>query len=171
LLAGGAITPVHNLGFVNDEALVLGGLQAWPMPYRAIYVYRTTTGPANEVVMIVIDPVFVPGRRTGRLDAPDEAIFGQDAQSVVHGLTRYCSDISAYHVFDLVRRAMRSGGHRPQDGQTLSRYLNTALAKEVGRDRYCPEHNLDSCSDSGLCQVSPGLPMTVSPAAPTVPAA
>ena len=62
LLAGGAVTPVDNLGFVDDEPVVLGGLQAWPMPYRAIYVCRATTGPANDVVVIVIHPVLVPGR-------------------------------------------------------------------------------------------------------------
>jgi hypothetical protein len=156
VLAGGAVTPVDNLGFVDDEPVVLGGLQAWPMPYRAIYVCRAATGPANDVVVIVIDPVFVPGRRTRRLDTPDEAIVGQNAQGVVHRLTRHSSDISPNDLFDLVRGAVRPGGHRPQNGQTLSRYLNAVLAKEVGRDRgYFPEHKLDSYSDSGLCQVSP----------------
>lgn len=126
------------------------------MPYRAIYVCRATTGPANDVVVIVIHPVLVPRRRTRRLDTPDEAIVGQNAQSVVHRLTRHSSDISPYDLFDLVCRAVRPGGDRPQDGQTLSRYLNTALAKEVGRDRgYFPEHKLDSYSNSGLCQISP----------------
>ena len=124
------------------------------MPYRAVDINRATARATDDVVMIVVDPVLIAARRMGRLNAPYEAIFGQNAQGVVYRLARDRTDLSPHQVLDLVRRAVRAVGHRSQDSQTLSRHLDTAFTEQAGRVRtYFPEHKLDCCSDSGLCQV------------------
>ncbi len=111
------------------------------MPDGAVNVYRPAAGATDEVVVVVIDPVLVTGRRARRLDTPDEAIAGQHAQGVVNRLTGDRSDVIADKLLDLVRRAVRPGCHRPQDGETLGRHLNTPLAEEVGgAGAYFPEH-------------------------------
>jgi hypothetical protein len=42
------------------------------------------------------------------------------------------TDLRPHILGDIVRGAVRSIGHRPQDGQTLGRDLETVLAKKVG---------------------------------------
>ena len=124
------------------------------MPYRAVDVHRVAASAADEVVVVVIDPVLVAGRRTCRLDTPDQAAIGQNAQGVVHRLTGDCADLTAYHLFDLVSRPVGPAGHGAEHGQTLRRHLYAPLAKEGGRaGGYFPEHEFDSYSNSGLCQV------------------
>ena len=110
---------------------MIRGLQAWAAPHRAVDIDRAPAMAADEVVVVVIDPLFVASRRAGRLDAADEAFVGQGTEGVVHRLTRDGTDISPHELLDLVRRAVRPARHRPQDGQTLSRHLNTVLAEEV----------------------------------------
>jgi hypothetical protein len=122
--------------------VVVGGPQAWPVPYRAVDVYGAATGAAYEVMVVVSDPVLVPSRRAGRLDPPDEVIFGQDAQGVVDRLTRDGADVIAHQPLDLLRRPVRPAGHGPHDSQSLSRHLNPSPPEQVGRAIAClPEHN------------------------------
>ena len=88
LLAVGAVAPVDDLGFVDDEPVVIGGLQARPVPHRAVDVDGDAAAAADEVVVVVVDPVLVASRRARRLDAPDESLLGQDAEGVVDRLAR-----------------------------------------------------------------------------------
>ena len=81
--------------------------------------------------MVVVDPVLVTSRRTRRLDTPNQPLLGQGAESVVHRLTRNSTDLAPHDLLNVVRRAMRSTRHRPQDSQTLSRNLNTVLAEKT----------------------------------------
>ncbi len=154
LLALGAGTPVDDLGFVNCEAVVVGGLQARPVPYCAVDVLRAAACATDEVVVVVIDSVLIAGGRARGLDAPNEAIIGQYAEGVVYRLARDCTDLSSYELSDLVCRAVRPTAHCPEDSQTLSGNLDSAPAQRIGCARACfPEHELDYYSDSGLCQV------------------
>ena len=52
------------------------------------------------------------------------------AEGVVHGLTRDGTDLGPYDRVDVVRGAVRSVRHRPQDGQTLGGDLHTVLAEK-----------------------------------------
>ena len=154
LLALGAGTPVNDLGFVNYEPVVVGGLQARPVPYRALDVFRAAASATDEVVVVVIDSVLIAGGRARRLDAPNEAIIGQYAEGVVYRLAGDGTDLRSYELSDLVCRAVRPTAHCPENSQTLSGNLDTAPAQRVGCARACfPEHELDYYSDSGLCQV------------------
>ena len=80
--------------------------------------------------MVVTDPILVAGRRPGGLDAPEEALVGEGREGVVHRLTRDGTDLGPYDVVDVVRGAVRSVGHRPQNSQTLGRDVQTVPAEQ-----------------------------------------
>jgi hypothetical protein len=112
--------------------VIIGRLQAWPVPYRAVDVYGAATGAAHDVMVVVIDPVFIAGRRARRLGTPDEVIFGEDAQRVVDRLTRNGANVRPYQLLYLVRRSVRPAGHSSHDGQALSGHLNASPPERVG---------------------------------------
>ena len=80
------------------------------------------------MVVIVTHPILVPGRRTGRLDAPDETLVGQQSEGIVYRLAGYAADLRTHGLRDVVRGAVRSIGHGAQNGQTLRRDLDTVLS-------------------------------------------
>lgn len=123
------MTPIDDLGLVDAESVIVGGVKARPRPGRTIDVDRPATAATYQVVMVVVDPILVPGWRPRRLDAPNQPLLGQGAERVVHRLTRDRADLGPHEFFDVVRRAVRPAGHRPQNGQTLSRHLDTMAAK------------------------------------------
>jgi hypothetical protein len=65
------------------------------------------------MVVVVTDPILVAGRRPVGLDAPDEAVVGQDPEGVVYRLMRDSTDLGPYDLSDVVCRAMLSNGYRP----------------------------------------------------------
>ncbi len=95
----------------------------------AIDVKHQSAVTTDQVVMVVTDSLLVAGRRPGRLDTPDEALVDQNAEGVVHPLARDGTDLGPDHLRYIVCGAVRSFGHRPQDGQPLGRDLDTVLAK------------------------------------------
>ncbi len=127
----GASTPEDDLGFVDLVAGVVGSDQARGVASSTVNVDHPAAGSADEVVVVITDPVLVAGRRPGRLDALEEALVGEDRQGVVHRLTGDGTDIGPYGLVDFVRRAVRSVGHCPQNGQTLGRDLQTVLAENA----------------------------------------
>jgi len=129
----GATAPVDYLGLVDLEARVIHGGQARRGTDRTVDIHHPAAVPADEVVMIIAGPPLVTRRRPGGLDATDETLVGQDAQSVVHRLTGDDADLGAHDLGGFVRRTVRSARHRRQNGQTLSRDLDTVSTKKIGR--------------------------------------
>ena len=84
------------------------------------------------MVVVVTDAVLITGRRPGRLDAPEQTLVDQDAEGVVHPLTRDRTNLSSDGLGNVVCAAVRSIGHRPQNGQPLGGDLDTVLAEESG---------------------------------------
>ena len=91
------------------------------------------TRATDHVVVVVTDPIFKAGRRTGGLDAPDETLLGQDFEGVVYSLPRNGADFGTNVTCDVFRRAVGPTRHSPQHGQTLGRNLDTVSAKKVNR--------------------------------------
>jgi hypothetical protein len=83
-------------------------------------------------MMVVPYPILISGRRPGRLDAPDEAVLGQDAEGVVHRLAGDGADLGPHVLVDVVGGAVRSTGHRSHDRQTLRRDLQPVLTEHGG---------------------------------------
>jgi len=125
--------PVRDLGLVYFIALVVGRRQTGRGADRAVDVHHAAANTANQVVVVVADPILEPGRRPGGLDAPDEAFGHQKTQGVVHRLERDGPDLGADELGHGVGRAVRLTRHGAQDSQSLGRDLNAVLAKEVGR--------------------------------------
>ena len=69
------------------------------------------------------------------MDPPDEPVGGQDAECVVHCLTRNPPDLVAHVFRDLFRRRVRTARHRPQVGQALGRDVHATLTKLGSRVR------------------------------------
>ena len=68
----GAPAPVDDLGLVDLVARVVGRRQARGVADGAVDVDHPAAGAADEVVVVVADPVLVAGRRPRGLDAPQE---------------------------------------------------------------------------------------------------
>ena len=84
-------------------------------------------------MVVVTDTILITGRRPRGLDAPDDALLGQDSQRVVDRLSRNGADFVTNILGDFVRRAMRSPRHDLQHRHALSRDLDAVFAKGVGR--------------------------------------
>src|SRR5207237_9433239 len=98
-------------------------------------------GSADEVVMVVANPVLVASRRPGGLDAPEEALLGENAEGVVHRLAGHGTELGPHDLVDVVRGAVWSAGHRPQHSHPLGRDLQTVLTEErIVVNRGLPGH-------------------------------
>jgi hypothetical protein len=87
------------------------------------------------MVVVVADPILESGRRSGGLNAPDQALGDQNAEGVVHRLERDGTDLGPDDLGHGVGRDVGLTRYRLQDSQSLGRHLDTALPKEVGRGR------------------------------------
>ena len=85
------------------------------------------------MVVVVADTILEASRRSGGLNAPDKAFGDQDAEGVVHRLERDGTDLGPNGLGHGVSRDVGLTRDRPQDSQSLSGDLDTALPKEVGR--------------------------------------
>jgi hypothetical protein len=84
------------------------------------------------MVMIVANPIFEEGRRSGRLNAPDQPFGRQKRQRVVYRLQRDGADLSPDHFSDGLSRTVRSPRDRAQHGQPLRGDVDAAPTKKVG---------------------------------------
>jgi hypothetical protein len=125
--------PVDDLRLIDLIAGVVGGGQARGVANRAVDVDRFSAAAADHVMVVVSYPVLIKGRRPGGLDAPDEAIFGQDAEGVVDRLSRNRSNPRSNVPADVVRRAVGTTRYRTHDSQSLGRHLDTVFAQEICR--------------------------------------
>jgi len=89
-------------------------------------------------MMVVAHPVLVSRRRSGRLDAADDARLGERRKAVVHRLKRNGTNVGPHDGVDVGRRAVRALRHRLQDGQALGGDLHTVPAKKGGVVNRCP---------------------------------
>ena len=85
------------------------------------------------MMVVVANTVLISSRRSGGLDAPDEPLVHQEAEGLVDRLQRDRANFGSDDFRHRVRRDVGLPADRPQHRQSLSRNLNTALSKEVGR--------------------------------------
>jgi hypothetical protein len=130
-LAIGADPPVDDLGFVDVIALVVGCGQAGCVVNGTINIDYLPTRPADEVVMVVGDPILEPGGRTCRLEPADQALVGQDPKSVVNSLAGNRTNLCAYRFGNIVGRAVGSSRHGIENCEALGGDLEAVLAEEV----------------------------------------
>lgn len=124
-------SPVSDLGLVDFVALVIGCGEAGRRADRAVDVNHTPADSTDQMMVVVADPVFEPGRRPGRLNPPDEVFGDQDAQRVVDRLKRDRADLSPDDLGYMVRSAVWLSCNRAKHREPLSRNLKTTLTKEL----------------------------------------
>ena len=85
--------------------------------------------------MVVADPIFEAGRRSGGLNAPDQSLGDEEAERVVDRLQRDGADLGPDGLGHGVGRDVGLTGDRAQDRQPLGGDLDTAFTKEGRRIR------------------------------------
>jgi serine phosphatase RsbU (regulator of sigma subunit) len=88
-----APAPVDDLGLVDDEPVVVGGVEAGRDADDALDVRDRAAVPAHQVVVVVTDPRLVASHRARRLDAPSQAGGRERTQHVVDRLVRHVADL------------------------------------------------------------------------------
>jgi hypothetical protein len=105
------------------------GVQARRFADGAADVLGLAAGTADEVMMVVADPVFVEGGGVGRLDAADDAFVREDVQDIIDRLAGDRAQQGARTDGDFVGGSMGMFGNRPKHGETLRRYGQGVLTK------------------------------------------
>lgn len=90
----GAAAPIHDLGFVDLEAVIIVGRQTRRGSDSTIDVEHHAAAAADQVVVVVANAILVASNRTRWLNQPDHACFDEGPKCVVDGLSRDRSDLS-----------------------------------------------------------------------------
>jgi len=116
---GGAATPVHDLGLVDLEPVIVVGGEAWCRTYGTVDVEHDAAFAADEVVMVVPHPILVPCDRSGRLNAAHQVLLDKDAEGVVDGLTGDRTNAGPDVLGQFLRRGVGPGSNRVEHGEPL----------------------------------------------------
>ena len=142
--------PVGDFGFFDLVALVVGRRETGRGTDRAVDVDDATADPADQVVVVVADAIFVARRRAGRLDAADQAFGDEQGERVVDGLQRDRADLETGDLGHAIGGGVGLARHRPQDRQALRRDLDAVFTEECGR---VGNHESHDRSNTGMIQV------------------
>ena len=96
MLAGRTDAPVDDFGLVDDEPAIIDRLQARRRPHCTVDIDHHAATATDEVMVVIVYPVLVVSGGSRGLDTPDEALVGQDAKSVVHGLSRHDPNVGPH---------------------------------------------------------------------------
>jgi hypothetical protein len=87
------------------------------------------------MVMVVADAILEAGWRSRGLNTPDQTFGDENAQGVVDGLERDCTNLRPDGLRHGVGRDVRLPRYRPEDSQSLGSNLDAALPKKISRIR------------------------------------
>jgi hypothetical protein len=85
-LARGADAPIDDLGLIDDEVVIVGGLKAWSMADGAVDIDGRGALSANEMMMVVADAGLVERRASGRFDPAKDTSGGKGVEVVEYRL-------------------------------------------------------------------------------------
>ena len=125
--------PVDDFRLVDLVALVVEGCQTGRQTDCTVDVDRAAALPANQVMVVVANPIFEAGRRPGWLNAADETFGREHTKRVVHRLERNRTDLVPDRFRDGIRGDVRLARDGPEHGEPLRRDLDAALTKELSR--------------------------------------
>ena len=101
------------------------------MTEGAVDVDESVALPADEMMVVVAHPVFVASGRTGRLDAADDSVLGQNPERVVHRLTRHRADVGRDHLEHHISRCVRMAANCRHDRQSLRSDAEPVLTQNL----------------------------------------
>ena len=152
-LTGGAQAPVDDLGLIKKETMVVVCGEARGRADGAIDVIHQITPSANEMVMIVSNPVLVAGNRSCGLYPTQEVLLDEDPKCVVHGLTGDRSQLVANGLGDVLSGGVRVASQGFHHGDALSGDLEALISQFVSEvDGVRVVHEQYDSTDSGLGQ-------------------
>ena len=128
----GTEAPVNHLRFVDPETVFFLRRQAGRVADGAIDIHGLAAAPADQMVVVVADPVLVKGGGAGRLDPPDEPAFHQHAERVIDRLFGNRADARPDILGDRIGRGMLPFRDRPHHGQTLGRDRDSMFSEQGG---------------------------------------
>jgi len=132
-----AESPVRDVGLVDVIAVIVGRRETRRRAHRTVDVDDASALSTDEVMMIVIDAVFVASGRSDGLNATKKTVVDQHSESVVDRLTRNATNIGLGNVGDFVGCHVRSARDSSHHGQTLGSYLNPVLSELInGRNSH-----------------------------------
>ena len=133
IATGGAVPPIDHFGLVDREASGVGGLEARGMSDGAVDVDHAAAGAADEVVVVVADPVLIAGGRAGGLDPSQEARLDEGPEAVEDRLMRDRPEGGPDAGLDLFGGGVRARGDRFEDRHPLGGDLQAVGPEAVGR--------------------------------------
>jgi hypothetical protein len=86
VLAPRADAPESDFDLVEDEAMVLGRLEAWGGADGAVDIFDRPASAADQVVVVVADPRFIERGGIRGFDAPYQSHFQQGMKIIINGL-------------------------------------------------------------------------------------
>lgn len=125
--------PIRDLRLVDLVSLAILGRQTWGRADRTVDVDDAAADAADQMMVVVADPILETRRGSCRLNAPDEAFADQQGEGVIHRLQGNCADFGSDGLGDAVGRDVRLMRHRSQHGQPLRGDLDTAVTKGLCR--------------------------------------
>lgn len=126
-----AVSPVDNLGLVDDETMILVRRQTGRIPNCAVDVYKAVTASADQMMVVIVHTVFIAGGKARRLNAANKSLVDHEAEGVVNRLAGYGSDAGANGGGEFISRRMRMRRHGAQYCESLGCYLNPLLSQEL----------------------------------------
>ena len=129
--AGGAGAPEGHFGLIDGVTSSIRRSETRSGADGAVDIDDSPAATAHEVMMVVAHARLVSGRRSRRLDTPQDARVHECRQCVVHRLLRDGADLVTRGVGDGIGRGMGMVLHRGQDRQALCRHLEPVLLEDV----------------------------------------
>jgi hypothetical protein len=86
LLTFGAEAPIHDFGFVDDKAVIIGRSETGCGARGAVDVDGLVAPPADEMMMVVSDSGLIQRGPPGRFDPAEDPRGDERVEVVVHGL-------------------------------------------------------------------------------------
>ena len=147
MLALLAAPPVCDFGFVDSKPVIIGGIKTGSLAGCTVDVNHMTALPTDEMVMVVIDAIFIQRGRTHGLNSTQHAFVDQGVQRVVHRLSRDGAECCNGEIADLICGGVGLAADRLQNCQSLRSDTETVLAQLVDRGDM---HEIRTISDFGL---------------------
>ena len=129
----GTAPPVGHFGLVDLVAPIVDRLETGRVADGAVDVDHTAADSADQMVMVVANPILESSRRTRGLYTADETRRDQHTKRVVHRLERDGPDFGSHHLGHPIGSDMRLTRDRPENSQALGGDLNAVLTKQIGR--------------------------------------
>lgn len=123
--------PINDFGLINFESVVVGSRQTRRRTDRTVDVEHRFARPTDQMMVVVTDTIFVPSRRSCRLDSTDEVLVYQYAERVVDSLARNGAEVGSNIVGKFVGRGVSMRRKSSHDRKALGSDLHPVVTEQL----------------------------------------